>query len=115
MTQWQHLYLHEHVNMHNLFEMIDWCCKRHGDPICLPNWIQQKMSVTGSSAEWGTFGGWTRDWRDTGYSFWHAYPNFWAQLRREPHAFRVNYLELSPLCVMFYNREDLAEFKLIWT
>jgi hypothetical protein len=113
MTRWQHLYFHEYTNMQNLFEMAKWCEQRHGPPLALPNWIVQKLRASGSN-EIEAIGGWTRDWRRSGYSFWHVNPHFWEQMRQEPRMWRNNYLEICPLHVLFYSSEDLSEFKLVW-
>jgi len=114
MTQWQHLYLHEHANMHNLFDMMQWCSRRHGDPIILPQWVENRLQCSAHASSWDqTLGGWTRDWRHSGYSLYHPNPRFWAQVKQG--FWDATYLELFPLCVLFYNREDLTEFKLIWS
>ena len=115
MTQWQHLFMHGHTNRRNLFEMVEWCRQRHGDPILLPEWIERRLQCSAHVSSWDqTLGGWTRDWRDSGYSFYHSNLNFWPRIQQVPHTFPSDYLENFPLCILFYNREELAEFCLIW-
>jgi hypothetical protein len=115
MTRWQHLFIHEHINKRNLFEMVQWCQRRHGDPTILPGWIESRLQDSGQAISWDeTLGGWTRDWRNSGYSFHHSNPNFWPRIRQVPHIFPRNYLEFCPLHVLFYSQEDLSEFKLVW-